>query len=115
MDASARDGRISLEALRAAGEAAVALPAERLPEVLGELERLKAQAWIRMTEPAAALGPGAEEDRLLGVTEAAAMLQSTPASLYKRADGYPFTVRDGRRLRFSLRGIRAWIANSQAG
>jgi excisionase family DNA binding protein len=46
---------------------------------------------------------------LLTVKEAAGRLGMSKSALYKSADSYPFTVRDGRRLRFSSRGIERWI------
>jgi hypothetical protein len=98
--------------LKAAGEAALALPAESLPGVIGELERLKARAWLRIGEPRQT-AQATEDDRLIGVKEAAGLLGTTPSSLYKRAAEYPFTVHQGRRLLFSLRGLREYIRLSQ--
>jgi predicted DNA-binding transcriptional regulator AlpA len=63
-------------------------------------------------ETSPALEPTA--DRLLGATEAAAMLSLAPTTLYKNAGEYPFTVRLGRSLRFSLRGLEQYIARRRA-
>jgi excisionase family DNA binding protein len=56
-------------------------PAAELPGLLGELARLQALAWQRMTagikEPAAA-------DEILGVDEAAAYLKVSVDSLYRK-------------------------------
>ncbi len=56
-------------------------PAAELPGLLGELERLRALAWQRMTtgtkEPAA-------PDEILGVDEAAAHLKVSVDSLYRK-------------------------------
>jgi len=49
-------------------------------------------------------------DRLLKIADAAAKLSVSTDYLYRHADKLPFSVRDGRRLRFSERGIEAWIA-----
>jgi hypothetical protein len=46
------------------------------------------------------------------VPEAAVKLEMAPSTLYKTADDYPFTMRQGRRLKFSSCGIERWI---QAG
>src|SRR5262245_39041559 len=52
-------------------------------------------------------------DRLLSVKEAAAKLGQSVAYVYKHADTFPFTVRNGRALRFSEAGIDGWIRNRQ--
>jgi len=46
-----------------------------------------------------------DSDRLLTVGEAAAKLNCSEVWLYKRAKRLPFTVRVGRSLRFSERGL----------
>ena len=48
-------------------------------------------------------------DRLLDVEEAARKLGKSKDYLYRHAGKYPFTVRDGRRLRFSEAGIEKFI------
>jgi hypothetical protein len=74
-------------------------PAVELPGLLGELERLRARAWQRMTapkEPEAA-------DEILGVDEAALYLRVSVDSLYRKRKrvglGYLDPI-DGR-LKFS--------------
>ena len=47
------------------------------------------------------------EDRLLGIEEAASILNMSKDRLY-RTD-YPFTIRDGGLLRFSYNGIQKYI------
>jgi len=49
-------------------------------------------------------------DRLLKIADAATKLSVSADYLYRHAAKLPFTVRDGRRLRFSERGIEQWIA-----
>ena len=90
---------------------AALLPAEAIPAMLGELERLKATLWARLTFLAnAGQGQtGAAGDRLLTVTEAARKLGKSKDALYRHAGKYPFTVRDGRNLRFSEAGIERYI------
>lgn len=52
-----------------------------------------------------------EGDRLLEIAEAAPMLGfKNVKSLYRAAGRYPFTVRDGGRIKFSEKGLREWIA-----
>ena len=80
---------------------------ERLPDALGDLARLQALTNLRLFPSQGDQSPA--EDRLLGVKEAAARLGSSSSSLYKEADGFPFTVRHGRSVRFSESGISAWI------
>lgn len=63
---------------------------------------------MRLNVPATAL-PSEGGDRLLGVPEAAVKLGMASSTLYKTADDYPFTVRQGRRLKLSSRGIEKWI------
>ncbi len=50
-----------------------------------------------------------QEDRLLTVEQAADILGKTTDWLYRRADDLPFTIREGRLLRFSHNGIQKYI------
>ena len=82
------------------------------PSLLGELERLKASLWIRMTtgtQGAATLQP----DRLLTAVQVAEQLQVTPAFVYKMAPEYPFTIQQGRYKRFSEQGLLKYLAKQQ--
>lgn len=96
---------VALEALEGALDAA---PMEGLPEALGGLARLDAMMRLRLSHPAQ-LAPLQAEERLLGVEEASARLGMSSIALYKKADGFPFTVRQGRRIRFASGGIDTWI------
>lgn len=58
-------------------------------------------------------GAGGSRDRLLSVKDAAAKLGQSVEWLYKHAGALPFTVRNGRALRFSEVGIEAWIRRQQ--
>jgi excisionase family DNA binding protein len=51
----------------------------------------------------------ARRDRLLGVEEAAAKLGVTTDWLYRHHKELPFTLRHGRRVRFSELGIEQYI------
>ena len=57
----------------------------------------------------AANGRGHASDRLLDVVEASAKLGQSTQWLYRHAGALPFTVRNGRALRFSERGIDEYI------
>ena len=95
-----------------------ALPREELPEVLGQVERLKAVLWARLATPEVA-GNGrpvsdterASGDRLLTVQELAERLNVDDRWIYRKADDLPFTRRLGdRTLRFSEQGVQRWLA-----
>ena len=86
------------------------LPVEAIPAMLGELEQLKAALWLRLSVPQNGRGESSSSgDRLLDVEEAAAKLGKSIDSVYRHAKKYPFTVRDGRNLRFSQQGIDRYI------
>ena len=84
------------------------IPPETIPDILGEIERLRALLWAQMVAPGAK-GRGeatAAEDTLLKPAEAAQRLGMSRDFLYRNADKLPFTRRLGpRRLRFSSLGI----------
>jgi predicted DNA-binding transcriptional regulator AlpA len=84
------------------------LPDESLPEFLGDLARLEAEARIRLNAPRLTSG-FAVEDRLLDVKGAAERLGVSTSQMYRTADDFPFTIRSGRTLRFSSVGIGKWI------
>jgi len=104
---------------------AEALPPERLVEVLGDVERLRALLWTQLvtgstTRPgdsadspvASSDGYGASRgpDRLLTVDEAAEILAVDARWLYDRSDSLPFAKKLApRTLRFSERGLRRWL------
>jgi predicted DNA-binding transcriptional regulator AlpA len=50
-----------------------------------------------------------QEDRLLSIEEATSILGKTKDWLYRHANSLPFTVREGRLLRFSNNGIQKYI------
>lgn len=78
-----------------------------LPEALGEIERVKIRLTVR------ALSAADPPDVLLRVGPAAEMLGIGEDTLYRRAEQYPFTVRDGRGLRFSRAGIEKFMRSRQ--
>jgi hypothetical protein len=75
-----------------------------LPELLGDLERLEAGAWSRLSSPR----PEVENDRLLGARETAEMLGIEVTALYRKR--WPFRVEVSKgRTRYSLQGIQRFI------
>jgi hypothetical protein len=92
---------LSERLLRAARE----LPAEELAGFIGQLETAKATAWARLTAPA----PSSAHDELLDVATAAARLGVSQDYLYRHAEEYSFTRRQGRKLLFSALGIEKHI------
>lgn len=94
--------------LQEAEKLGVDLSSEEIPIALGMLERVRARLTFRALS---ASGPAM--DRLLSVTEAAELLGMAPDSLYRRSGSLPFTVRDGRRVRFSRLGIERYIRARQ--
>jgi hypothetical protein len=92
--------------LQAALDVACRLSNEALPSFLGELETIRAIAWVRLTTP---IHAEHVSDELLDVREAARRLGTTPNFLYHHHHRLPFTKRLGRNLRFSAHGLEAYI------
>ena len=78
------------------------MPVNQMPDLLSQLERLRAPIWVgRMTVPASGTRENPSPDRLLEVAEAAKQ--------------WPFAVRIGPgQLRVSERGLESCI-NSSVG
>jgi predicted DNA-binding transcriptional regulator AlpA len=86
------------------------VPPEAIPTLRGELAHLDTLLLVRLLGGSNSKTEAVQSgDRLLGVKEAAAKLGKSPGTLYKTAGKYPFTVRDGRTLRFSEEGIEKFI------
>jgi|SRR5215472_3502220 len=85
------------------------LSQDQLPELLGELEVIRATAMLRMSAPSPAL----EHDELLDVKAAAGRVGFAVDYLYRHADSLPFTRRIGRSLRFSSREIDRYILKNK--
>ena len=83
------------------------VPADQIPALLGELERVKGVLWARL---ACSAPTDDAEDRLLTIDQAAERLAVTPDWLRRRPD-LPFIVKlsDGV-VRYSSRGIAHYIA-----
>ena len=82
------------------------LPAAELPNLIGELEAIKATAWARLAAPTPA---PQEHDELLDVEAAAGRLGVSRDYLYRHHEQYSFTRRQGRKLLFSALGIEKYI------
>ena len=93
------------------GEVEQATPAD-CPILLGELERLKASLWLRMTT-STARHTQPPEDWLLTAVEVADRLHVTKDYVYRNARKYPFTVREGRYIRFSQAGLARYLDRHQ--
>ncbi len=92
------------------------LGADELPRLLGELERLRAATWARLAGLSAngqSRTGHDQPDELLDVEEAARRLSLSCDHLYRHAKELPFTVRIGRRLRFSAKGLERYIRQRQ--
>lgn len=87
-------------------KAARELPADELPDFIGELEAAKAIAWARLMAPAAA---EQTHDELVPVEVAAERLGVSRDYVYRHSEEYPFTRRQGRKLLFSAQGIEKHI------
>ena len=88
-------------------EAITSAPLETLAPIALHLAALQVAVATRLAAPrGSADGP----DRLLRVQDAAALLEMSVDWLYRHADRLPFTVRTGRSLRFSERGLRRYLA-----
>lgn len=85
------------------------IPPEGIASLRGELARLDTMLLSRLLQP----GDGSREpeagDRLLKVKEAAGKLGASTDYLYRHSSKLPFTIRLGRKLRFSEAGIERYI------
>jgi hypothetical protein len=88
------------------------LDPEQARRLLIEISTIQPLLIARALAVGGATGAG---DRLLKIDEAANRLGQSPDWLYRHAGRLPFTVRQGRGLRFSERGLTAFIAQSANG
>ena len=87
------------------------MPVENVPELLGELEVIRASALMRLSVPTS----GARtQDELLEISVAAARLGVSTDYLYRNSKVLPFTRRMGRKLLFSSLGIDSYLARKRA-
>lgn len=87
-------------------------PLAQCPALMGQLETLKASLWLRMTTGAPVHHPS-QTDQLLTAEEVAQRLRVTKGFVYRKADTYPFTVHQGRYVRFSQAGLERYLKQRQ--
>src|SRR5690242_5892593 len=81
----------------------------------GQLVMIASLQPLLLARALAVGGAASAGDRLLKIDEAATRLGQSPDWVYRRAPRLPFTVRQGRGLRFSERGLTAYIAQHANG
>jgi hypothetical protein len=87
----------------------VEMERDQLPQLLGELETIRATALLKMSAPASL----PQHDELLDAKEAADRLGFAADYLYRHAEEFPFTRRVKRNLRFSSLGIDRYIQQNR--
>jgi predicted DNA-binding transcriptional regulator AlpA len=88
-----------------------AIPLDAIPAAIGELERIKAQLYARLSAPTAATPTSGDADHLLTAEDVHRQTQLSMRWLYRHADTLPFTRRIGRKVLFSSAGLAKWIAS----
>lgn len=90
-------------------------PRADLLELIGELERAKAVALVRLLADSGSAVPTATTAPVenLSATEAARRLGVSRDWLYRNANRLPFSLRIGRRLLFSASGLERWNQKRQ--
>jgi predicted DNA-binding transcriptional regulator AlpA len=83
------------------------LPADELPQFLGEIEEVRCTALARLVAPGPAQSTGSDE--LLNIKEACRRLGVSKDYLYRHHTDFAFTRRVGRKLLFSRLGIEKHI------
>lgn len=91
--------------LEAALRLARTLTPEALPEFLGELERVRVTALVRIASPTIENKP----DVLLTVEQTAARMNVSENYLYRNSCRLPFARRIGRKLLFSSSGLDLYL------
>jgi predicted DNA-binding transcriptional regulator AlpA len=96
-----------------------ALPRDDVPELLGELERVRTRLWahlLRYRDEQQQTERLSSDDRLLTATEAAQLLGVTAKWLYRHHRYLPFARRLSRKvMRFSSLGAARWLAQQAHG
>lgn len=92
--------------------AARSLPPDELPQLLGELETVRAIAWSRLAPPGPANQRQHRRDELRDVDEASTRLGMSAGYLYRNHRKFSFSRKVGRALRFSSEGIDRYIEGS---
>jgi predicted DNA-binding transcriptional regulator AlpA len=88
-----------------------AVPLAEIPAALGELERLKATLWARLTAPRPALAAVPAADRWLRAEEAGRLIGWSTSAIRKRGHALPGYRRlSPGRVRWSEQQLRQWLA-----
>lgn len=95
------------------------IPLAALPKFLGFLERLRAEAWVRMVSAPRAGSDATSQERiaaLMTVSEVAALLRFSRGHLYElvRSGELP-VVRCGRAVRLRREDVEAWQIRHRGG
>lgn len=94
------------------------LDREEIPDLIGDLERIKAHLVSRLHQPPerdpppsdSAENPLEHKDHLLKAEDVAEIMDVSTRYVYDHADGWPFTRRISQhKLRFSERGLYNWL------
>ena len=89
-----------------------AVPIAQVPELIGTLEAAKARLWARLARVDHQHDDDRGVDATVDVREAARLLGMSPTWVYRHARRLPFSRRvGGRALRFSVAGIRRYLAS----
>jgi excisionase family DNA binding protein len=91
------------------GNLARSLPADQLPDLIGQLAAAQALAFSRLLSPA----PVPHSDELITVEEGAEMLGMSAEYIYRNSKTLPFVRRVGRSVRCSKAGIQAYIRRAR--
>lgn len=78
-------------------------PTDEIPRLLGDLERIRVTAFVRLTRRAE------EKEELLSVEAAASKLNVSTDYIYRNHAKFSFTRREGRKLLFSSVGLNAYM------
>jgi hypothetical protein len=91
--------------------------AQDLPRALGDLERLKARAWLRIQlevvpRPQTAEARASQDERLLTPEAAAGVVGGlSPRWFSRHRKNLPFLRKVGKYLRIEESGFRRWLAS----
>jgi excisionase family DNA binding protein len=99
------------------------VPLETIPEILGELERVRSTLLIRLfaegmrdTALASKTDPSTRSEELVTVNEAAALLNFRRGYLYEliRRREFP-AIKSGKCIRIQVRDLQEWIRHHREG
>jgi hypothetical protein len=97
------------EILTALRQALAAAPAADLPAIIGQIEAVKAEAYIRLMTETAAPTEKIDDSKLLTVDEVAAHLGQSARWVRDHKHELPRVVLPGRLMRFSAKRLESMI------